>query len=141
MKTPRLLVLAACLAAPAASTGVAVAGEAHTAHGAPASPQPDPAGFAARMHAAMATMDRDMHAAPVTGDPDRDFVAMMLPHHQGAVDMARALLLHTRDPELRNLAQSIIAGQQVEIALMQAWARRHAGASPVHAQPTQGGTP
>ena len=51
---------------------------------------------------------------------------MMIPHHQGAIDMARALLLTMKDPELRNLAQGIITEQQNEIRLMQVWLIRHA---------------
>jgi uncharacterized protein (DUF305 family) len=74
---------------------------------------------------AMAIMDRDMRAAPMNGEPGHDFVTMMLPHHQGAVDMAKAVLLNTRDPELRNLALGIIAEQQNEINVMRAWLARH----------------
>src|SRR5262249_52456154 len=51
-------------------------------------------------------------------DPDHDFAAMMIPHHQGAVDMAKAVLLHGKDPALRRLAQEIIVTQQQEIAVM-----------------------
>nr|WP_308632689.1 DUF305 domain-containing protein [Massilia sp. YIM B02763] len=50
---------------------------------------------------------------------------MMMPHHQGAIDMARAVLLHTKDPGLRNLALGIIAEQQNEINVMQAWLKSH----------------
>ena len=77
----------------------------------------------------MARMMDGMHRAPASGEPDRDFVTMMIPHHQGAVDMARALLAHSDDPELRNLAQSILVEQANEIALMRAWLARH-GAIP-----------
>jgi len=62
----------------------------------------------------------------MTGKPEHDFVAMMLPHHQGAIDMAAALLAQTDDPELRNLAQGIVTEQATEIALMRAWLARHA---------------
>lgn len=81
--------------------------------------------FAALMSDAMAIMDRDMAAAPMNGDPGHDFVTMMLPHHQGAVDMAKAVLLNTNDPELRNLALGIIAEQENEINVMRAWLQRH----------------
>jgi uncharacterized protein (DUF305 family) len=77
------------------------------------------------MDDAMAVMERGMQAAPMNGEPGHDFVTMMLPHHQGAIDMARAVLLDTRDPELRNLALGIIAEQQNEINVMQAWLARH----------------
>jgi len=53
-----------------------------------------------------------------SGDPDRDFAPMMIPHHQGAIDMAKAELQFGRDPALRRLAQGIIVEQQQEIELM-----------------------
>ena len=84
--------------------------------------------FAALMNDAMAIMDRDMAAAPMNGEPGHDFVTMMMPHHQGAIDMAKAVLLHTQDPELRNLALGIIAEQQNEINVMRAWLERHPAA-------------
>jgi uncharacterized protein (DUF305 family) len=73
--------------------------------------------FAAAMDAAMARMDRDMMVAP-TGDPDRDFAAMMIPHHQGAIDMAEVELRFGHDPVLRRLAQGIVVEQQQEIVVM-----------------------
>lgn len=72
------------------------------------------------MHAAMNAMMRAMAQAPTTGDPDRDFLAMMIPHHQGAIDMARLELIEGRDPLTRRLAEEIIAGQQAEIEAMRA---------------------
>jgi hypothetical protein len=81
--------------------------------------------FAALMSDAMAIMDRDMAAAPMNGEPGHDFVTMMIPHHQGAIDMAKAVLLNTRDPALRNLALGIIAEQQNEINVMRAWLEHH----------------
>ncbi|OHV15722.1 DUF305 domain-containing protein [Methylorubrum extorquens] len=64
-----------------------------------------------RMHAGMAVKP--------SGNPDRDFAAMMIPHHQGAVDMAKAELAYGRDPVLRRLAQAIVVEQQQEIEVMQ----------------------
>lgn len=81
--------------------------------------------FDALMHDAMAVMDHGTETAPMTGEADHDFVAMMIPHHQGAVDMAKALLLYTKDPELTNLAQGIITEQENEIRVMRAWLARH----------------
>jgi uncharacterized protein (DUF305 family) len=75
--------------------------------------------FASEMDASMQTMMRGMHAAGHSGDPDIDFLAMMIPHHQGAIDMARLALIDGRDPATRRLAEDIIAAQQVEIEGMQ----------------------
>ena len=75
-------------------------------------------GFASGMHRSMDDMMRAM-AGPMSGDPDRDFLGMMIPHHQGAVAMARLALVHCRDPLIRQLAEEIIASQQAEIASMQ----------------------
>ena len=80
--------------------------------------------FAQLMDDAMAVMDEGMKQAPMNGNSEHDFVTMMMPHHQGAIDMAKALLLNTQDPELRNLALGIIAEQQNEIKVMQAWLDR-----------------
>jgi uncharacterized protein (DUF305 family) len=84
--------------------------------------------FAALMDDAMAVMDVGMKRASMNGVSEHDFVAMMIPHHQGAVDMAKALLLYTKDPELRNVAQGIITEQQNEIKVMQAWLQRYQAA-------------
>ncbi|WP_394782339.1 DUF305 domain-containing protein [Undibacterium sp.] len=81
--------------------------------------------FAALMDDAMLVMDDGMKRAPMNGQSEHDFVTMMMPHHQGAVDMAKAVLLYTKDPEIRNLALGIIAEQQNEIHVMQAWLTHH----------------
>ncbi|MGB6861460.1 MAG: DUF305 domain-containing protein, partial [Pseudolabrys sp.] len=67
--------------------------------------------------AAMKKMMSGMAARP-TGDVDSDFVAMMVPHHQGAIDMAVAVLRYGRNAQIRRLAQEIIVTQQQEIAAM-----------------------
>jgi uncharacterized protein (DUF305 family) len=59
------------------------------------------------------------------GDADEDFVMMMVPHHQGAIDMAKVELQYGKDPMLRNLAQSIISAQEKEIAEMKEWQVQH----------------
>lgn len=89
----------------------------HPASGQAAAAQSDPAyaKFAAEMKTGMERMMRDMHAPGYAGNADIDFLAMMIPHHEGAVEMARLLLIHGRDPATRRLAEDIIAGQVVEI--------------------------
>jgi hypothetical protein len=73
--------------------------------------------FLSENDAAMNNMMAEMTIKP-TGDVDRDFVAMMVPHHQGAVDMAKAELKYGRNEQLRRLAQEIVVTQQQEISAM-----------------------
>jgi uncharacterized protein (DUF305 family) len=70
---------------------------------------------------AMDHMDADMKAAPMGGTPDHDFLAMMIPHHQGAIDMAERELQYGHDTRVKRLAQEIIITQQSEIQLMQVY--------------------
>ena len=81
--------------------------------------------FEAMIHEAMSRMNHGMMDDPLSGDPDRDFVKMMIPHHRGAIDMSKALLRYGKDRELQQLAKSIVAEQQSEIQLMQLWQARH----------------
>ncbi len=76
--------------------------------------------FIREMDRDMLKMMDDMHGPGYTGNADVDFLAMMIPHHQGAVDMARLVLIHGQDPLTRQLAEEIIAGQQAEITAMKA---------------------
>jgi uncharacterized protein (DUF305 family) len=62
---------------------------------------------------------------PMSGDADRDFVAGMLPHHQGAVDMAKVELQYGKDPEMRRLATDIVNAQVKEIGQMKEWQAKH----------------
>lgn len=80
--------------------------------------------------AAMERMHQHMHQ-PLSGDPDIDFVRQMIPHHQGAVEMAKVELKYGRDPALKRFSRWVITAQEQEIGVMQNWLRRRDnGAAP-----------
>lgn len=89
----------------------------HGREGANAAPE---AGASVAMMQSMDRMHAEMNELKVTGDLDRDFVALMVPHHQSGVDMARVYLESGTDPELRRLAEQIVASQEAEIVHMEA---------------------
>ena len=74
-----------------------------------------------KMHMAMGAIER-------TGNSDVDFVRLMLPHHQAALDMAKTQLVYGKDAQMRRLAQEIITDQQLEIELMQRWLKQREAA-------------
>ena len=98
----------------------------HQGHGAPAKAAtaatavaPSTAEFeagATRMHSGM--------AITYTGNTDIDFARGMIPHHQGAIDMAKVVLTHGKDPEIRKLAEGVIREQEKEIAMMRDWLKK-----------------
>jgi len=77
--------------------------------------------------AAHQKMMQQMQAPGFTGDTDRDFVAHMIPHHQGAVDMAEVELKYGKDPQMKKLARSIVKAQKQEIGTMERWQAKHGG--------------
>ena len=74
---------------------------------------------------AMQDMQQGMQAQ-MSGDADKDFAGMMIPHHQGAIDMAKIELQYGKDATLRKLAKAIVQAQEKEIALMKSWQQKHA---------------
>ncbi|HEX4159867.1 MAG TPA: DUF305 domain-containing protein [Rhizomicrobium sp.] len=109
-----VVALAALLEAPILLTAAGVAG---SRAGEAESMAGSEAGYLAENNAAMTKMMDGMTVKP-TGDVDRDFVAVMVPHHQGAIDMAVAVLRYGHNEKIRRLAQEIIVDQQQEIAAM-----------------------
>ena len=73
----------------------------------------------------MGAMKDDMHHGMMSDDPDVAFAAGMLPHHEGAVEMAKIELKYGKDPEMLELARKIVAAQAAEIAQMKAWLKAH----------------
>lgn len=101
--------------------GIALAQHAgHGSHG--ASSRNEPASTKA-FRAANDKMHKDMDIK-FSGDADIDFLKGMIPHHQGAIDMAKVVLQHGKDPETKKLAQEIIAAQEKEIAFMRDWLKK-----------------
>ena len=90
----------------------------HAGHG--AAPAATESAATKAYKAANDAMHRDMNV-PLTGDADVDFARSMIPHHQGAIDMAKIVLAHGKDPAIRKLAEEVIAAQDTEIAMMRKW--------------------
>ena len=82
--------------------------------------------FLKSMRESMQRMHAQMMTAQTSGDPDHDFASLMISHHQGGIDMAKAELLYGKDPVMRRLAQEIVADQQSEIEAMNLWLEKSA---------------
>jgi uncharacterized protein (DUF305 family) len=117
----KLLSLAIASSALISTLALAQAADPHAGHtmaaaSATAAASPSTAAY----EAANTKMHQDMSVA-FTGDADVDFLAGMVPHHQGAIDMAEVVLKYGKDPKVKKLAQGIIRAQKQEIAMMNAW--------------------
>lgn len=117
-----LAVVAALAPAAFAETAPDSHADPHAGHAMPSAQASNAA--TAAYQAANAAMHEGM-AIPFTGDADVDFIAGMIPHHQGAVEMAKIVMEHGKDPEVRALAEKVIAAQEAEISWMQAWLAQH----------------
>ncbi len=113
---PILIALVAACPFGGAAQAQGMSGHDHSTLAAPSSGSPSSAAY----KAAHEKMMRDMGGA-LTGNADRDFVQGMIPHHQGAIDMAEVELKYGKDPAIKKLARDIIAAQKKEIAFMRKW--------------------
>lgn len=101
----------------------------HGQHGAKATSAPQIKGADTPSSRAFEEANSKMHAGmgiTYTGNADRDFIAGMIAHHQGAVDMAKIVIKYGKDPEVRKLAEEIVTAQEKEIAWMKGWQAKNA---------------
>lgn len=117
----RFPLLAAALLSTTVLAQAETASDAHSGHSMTGMETASTLGFME----ANAAMHKDMEIE-YSGDADVDFVRGMIPHHQGAVAMAKIVLEHGKDPEVRKLAEGVIAAQEAEITWMQDWLAKNA---------------
>lgn len=117
-----LVAVSACVCVLGVASAAAQTG--HSGHG--AAPAGGTTAASQAYMDAMARMDADMKAMSMTGKAGADFALMMIPHHQSAIDMAKAYLdSNEADPELTRLSNEIIAAQEKEIAFLKGWLKRN----------------
>ncbi|SEG58600.1 CopM family metallochaperone [Bosea lathyri] len=116
------IALPAALAGALALAGIAVAQQ-HQGHGTTAA-SPGESAATTAYKAVNMKMHKDMDVA-FTGDADADFVRSMIPHHQGAIDMAKVVIAHGKDPAILKLAAGVITEQEKEIAMMRDWLKKN----------------
>lgn len=132
MKTLTILAAGAALAFITGTVAIAQSGHVHGTMDGPAMqkmmqemmPQPSDAASTKAFKQAHMNMMMGMHIT-YSGDADVDFVRGMIPHHQGAIDMAKVQMANGKNPEVRKMAEKIIADQEREIAEMQAWIKKN----------------
>lgn len=110
-------ILALILAGLPLAAGGAMAQQTHPAAG--------PSPMMSEMQSAMQTMDRNMMTGMQAGSPDQMYAAMMIPHHQGAVDMSRLALHDIKDAELHRIAEKTISENEKSIHELRAWQQKH----------------